>query len=218
MAIIDYLDGVAPIQGSRRGVTFDVSQAGPIAKRKAMPINPQTNLRNQYRLIIKNANDFFWALNAGQKNLWKTFGIASGITGPWGMGGNQLACASFFHCAVNAYFAGDGYPVVPGPPVPVVGVTFSALVRIDNTTIRATFLPNPAGANNRIYLRQALPGPGVRRWGPADGYISEYSAKNPNSTFDFTPRFDHLAGWHGRYWAGTQNAFGGRSTELLFEL
>lgn len=218
MAIIDYLDGVDPIQGSRRGVTFDVSQAGPIAKRRASPINPQSESRNEYRKILRAANNFFWALNSGQKTLWQTFAGLAGITGPGGDNGIQAACAAFFSCAVNAFVADGEFPSVPGPPPPIVGVTVSDLVRIDKDTVRATFTPSPAAAAHRLYVRQALPGPGYRRWGPADGYIAEYSGHAPNSPLDFTTKFQHLTGWHGRYWVGTQNHEGGRSTEVLFEL
>ena len=140
------------------------------------------------------------------------------ITGPYGMTGTMQANAGFFACALNAKTAGDGFPTIPGPAIPIAGVTFTALTWIDKDTLRATFNPSPAGATNRIYLRQALPGPGVRRWAPIDGYIAEYSALNPNSTFDFTTKFQHLSGWHGRYWLGTQNTSGGRSVETLFDL
>ena len=218
MAVIVYNEEVDPIQGTRQGLTFDVSQAGHIVKRKATPINPQSNVRNEYRSILYRANKFYWELTIGQRNLWTIFAANSGITGPWGQTKHQQGCAGFFACAVNAFFAGDGFPVAPGPPLPIVGVTFTNLIRSDKDTVRAPFNPSPAGAINRIYVRQSLPGPGVKRWGPADGYISEYSAVNPNSTFDFTTKFQHLDTWNGRYWLGTQSTFGGRATETLFEL
>ncbi len=218
MAVIVYLEGINVIKGSRRGVTFDVSQASWIVKRKPSPTNPSGQARNRTRSILKDCNTFFWALNMGQKALWSTFGGLSGITGPYGANGLQRACAAFFACAVNSFTAGDGFPVAPGPALPIVGVTFTNLLRIDKDTVRATFNPSPAGASKRIYLRQALPGPGVRRWEPFDGYIAQYSPMNPNSTFDFTTKFQHLAGWHGRYWLGTQNSLGGRAVETLFDL
>ncbi|MCK5480831.1 MAG: hypothetical protein KAJ06_06780 [Gammaproteobacteria bacterium] len=218
MAIIDYLDGVDPIQGSRRGVTFDVSQAGPIAKRRPSPINPQTKRRNEYRLLLKAANQFFWDLNAGQKLAWKTYAGLAGITGPGGDNGTQAGCAAFFSCAINAYYAGDGFPVAPGAVPPIFSPTIDAFVRIDKDTIRVTFRPNPLGANKRLFLRQALPGPGVRRWGFNDGYIAEYTGKGANSPFDFTTHFQHITGWNGRYWIGHQNTRGVRSVPELFDL
>lgn len=218
MAIIEYLDGVDPIQGSRRGVTFDVSQAGPIAKRRASPINPSTTPRNEYRLLLKAANQFYWDLTFGQHILWRVFAANAGIFGPYGSTGPQRGCAAFFSCALNAFIADGEFPANPGPPPPIVGVTVSSLIRIDKDTVRATFFPSPAAAAHRLYIRQALPGPGNRRWGPADGYIAEYSAHAPNSPTDFTTKFPHLAGWNGRYWVGTQNHQGGRSTETEFNL
>ncbi len=218
MAIIAYLDDVDPTQGSRRGITFDVSQAGPIAKRRASPTNPQTEQRNEYRKIIRAANNFFWALTSGQKTRWINFAAMAGITGPGGDTGIQAACAAFFSCAVNAFIADAEFPANPGPPPPIAGVTMTDLIHIDKDTVRATFFPSPAPAAHRIYIRQALPGPGVRRWGPADGYIAQYSDHAPNSPFDFTTKFAHLTGWHGRYWLGTQNHEGGRSTETQFDI
>lgn len=218
MATIVFSDGVDKIAGSRQGVTFDKSQAGPYAKKRPSPINSQSNAKMLNRKILRDANTFFWALNAGQKNLWRIFAANSGITGPYGMTGVQQGCAGFFACAINAFTAGNGFPTVPGPPTPIVGVTFTALTWIDKDTVRATFNPSPAGAGKRIYLRQALPGPGIRRWSAVDGYIGDYSPTNPNSTFDFTTKFQHLLGWSGRYWLGTQNTFGGRAVETLFDL
>ena len=218
MAIIAYLDDVDPIQGSRRGITFDVSQAGPIAKRRASPTNPQTQQRNEYRKILRAANNFFWALSFGQKINWTVYASNAGITGPYGSLSVQRACAAFFSCAINAFIADGEFPINPGPPPPIVGVTVSDLVRIDKDTVRATFFPSPAAPAHRLYIRQALPGPGVRRWGPADGYIAQYSDHAPNSPFDFTTKFTHLTGWHGRYWVGTQNHQGGRTVETQFDI
>lgn len=218
MATIVYADGVDPIQGSRRGLTFDKSQAGPYVKKRPSPINRQTNPRMHLRRNLKAVNEAYWALNMGQKALWTNFAQMSGIGGPWGMLKTQQGCAGYFACALNAITAGDGLPVAPGPPLPIAAPTVSALIRIDKDTVRATFFPAPAGAFLRIFLRQAIPGPGVRRWGKIDGYIAEYSALNPNSTIDLSTKFQHLAGWNGRYWVGFQNTTGGRSTEVLFEI
>ncbi len=218
MATIVFADGVAEIKGSRRGLTFDVSQAGNYVKKRPSPINSQTNDRMITRRNLKEANAFFWALMMGQKILWTTFATNAGITGPYGSAGLQRGCAGFFSCAMNARAAEDPFPVAPGAVPPIVGPTITALVRIDKNTIRATFNPSPIGAQKRIYLRQALPGPGVRRWSAADGYIAEYSPTNANSTFDFTPKFSHLTGWFGRYWVGTQNIQGGRSVETQFDI
>ena len=218
MAIIAYLNGVDPIQGSRRGVTFDVSQAGPIAKRRSSPINHQTNPRMKIRALLKATNQYYWNLSSGQRWDWGIWAAINGIKGPYGALYDQGGCAGFFTVQLNARIAGD--PFYPTPPgnLPLPGVTFTNLIRIDKDTIRATFNPSPAGAAVRIFLRQTLPGPGYRRWGPADGYIAEISALNPASPYDFTTHFQHLAGWHTRYWTGTQEDTGRRSDEDLWDL
>lgn len=218
MATLVYDDPADEINGSRKGLTFSKTQAGTSVKRKPTPINPQPTDRMQNRLIVREAYEFFKNLNMGQKNLWEIFAAASGITGPRGATGPQAAYAAFISCAINNRAATHPYPTVPGPPTPIIGVNFTALVRIDQTTVRATFNPSPIGGTKHIYLRQALPGPGVRRWDHPNGYIAEYSAHNVNSPFDFTLKFDHLIGWHGRYWCSTQNEFGGRAIETQFDI
>lgn len=218
MAIIAYLDGVDAIQGSRRGLTFDVSQAGPIVKRRPSPINHQTDDRMQIRLILKQANQFFWDLTAGQKNAWKNLAAASGITGPGGDNSVQAGCAMFFKLQINNYIAGDGFYANHPPHNPVIPPIWLTQTRIDNNTIRVTFTASANWNLKHIYLRQGLPGPGVRRWAPTDGYIAQYSPLNPNTPFDFTTHFPHLAGWHGRYWLGCQRSCGCRSAETLFDL
>ncbi len=218
MATIVFLDGIAPITGSRRGVTFDVSQAGSIAKRKPSPVNHQTNHRMKIRTLLKATNEYFWNLTHVQRVAWAGWAAANEITGPYFANGFQAACAGFFTVELNARIAGD--PFYPNPPrnLPLPGVTFTNLTRINKDTIRATFNPSPAGANDRIYLRQTLPGPGYRRWSVYDGYIAETSPLNPNSPFDFTTHFQHLAGWNCRYWTGTQENTGRRSDEDLWDL
>lgn len=218
MAVIVFDEGVHVIKGSKRGITFDICQAGNYAKKRPSPINSQTGPRMELRRNLKEANEFFWNLNPGQKLAWRIYGSNVGIDGPYGDQGDRKGCAAFFSCALNSAAAGDGFPPAPGAIPPIAAPTVTALARIDTNTVRATFNPSPAGADKRIYLRQALPGPGVRRWAPVDGYIAEYSALNPNSTFDFTTKFPHLLGWNCRYWVGFQNTFGGRATETLFEL
>ena len=218
MATIVFLDGIDEIIGSRRGITFDRSQAGNYAKKRPSPTNPHTNSRSKLRLILKEVNTYFWALPPAKKTLWSTWAAANNISGPWGMLKDQQACAAFFTVALNARLA--GYPLYQNPPgnLPAPGVTFTNLTRIDKDTVRATFNPSPSGAWRYLYLRQALPGPGVRRWSTADGYIAEYTAQNVNSPYDFTTKFQHLAGWHCRYWCGSQYPKGNRSIETMFDL
>ena len=218
MAIIAFLDGIDPITGSRRGVTFDVSQAGPIAKRRPSPVNHQTSLRMQIRKLLKETNAYYWNLTKLQRLAWGAWGNANGIEGPYGKHAEQGGCAAFFAVELNARIAGDPFYIPPPGNLPLAGVTFTGLAWIDKDTIRATFNPSPAGAANRIYLRQTLPGPGVRRWSVYDGYIAETSALNPASPYDFTTHFQHLAGWHCRYWTGTQENTGRRSDEDLWDL
>lgn len=218
MATIVFLDGITPITGSRRGVTFDVSQAGAIAKRKPSPVNHQTTHRMKIRTLLKATNEYFWNLTLLQQKLWGGWGGDNDIPGPWGATGVQRGCAAFFTVQLNARIAGDPfYPDIPGP-LPLPGVTFTALTRINKDTIRVTFNPSPAGANNRIFLRQTLPGPGYRRWSIYDGYVAEISAKNVASPYDFTTHFQHLTGWNCRYWTGTQEDTGRRSDEDLWDL
>jgi len=218
MANIVFLPGIEEFVGSKYGVTFDKSQAGNYAKKRPSPINHQTNDRMEVRSFLKAANQYFWNLTAAQRTAWGTWAANNSITGPFGMSKHQAGCAGFFAVQLNARLAGDPFYVVPPGNLPLVGVTFTALTWIDKDTIRATFNPTPAGANNRIYLRQAVPGPGNRRWSRADSYVTERSAVNPVSPYDFTTHFQHLTGWNCRYWTGTQETTGRRSTETLFDL
>jgi len=218
MANIVFLPGIDEIIGSRQGLTFDRSQAGNYVKKRPTPINHQTNDRMKLRSILRATNAYFWAMTTAQKTAWGTWAKNNGITGPYGMTKHQAGCAGFFAVELNARLAGDPFYIVPPGNLPLAGVTFTNLARIDKDTIRATFNPSPAGLNNRIYLRQALPGPGFRRWAPADGYIAERSDLNPASPYDFTTHFQHLTGWNCRYWTGTQENTGRRSTEDLWDL
>ncbi len=218
MASIVFADGVAVIKGSRRGLTFDVSQAGNYVKKRPSPINHQTNDRMILRRTLKDANTFFWALTAGQKTAWANFAAANGITGPWGQTKWQAGCAAFFALSLNSFTAGDGFQVTHAPHAAVTPPTWLTEVRLDNNTIRVTFTASANWNHKRIYLRQALPGPGVRRWSRADGSIAEYSELSPGTPHDFTTHFPHLAGWHGRYWLGCQRICGCRSDETQIDL
>lgn len=218
MAIIVFLDGVDEIKGHRQGCQFDISQAGNIVKKRNCPVNHQTNLRMKVRSLLKATNQYFWNMDHAQKRAWFFWAAANGIDGPYGAPGLQQACAGFFSVQLNARIAGDPFYIPPPGNLPLAGVNFTNLTRINKDTIRATFNPSPAGAANRIYLRQSLPGPGHRNWKPLDGYIAEISDKNPVSPYDFTTHFQHLTGWNGRYWTGTQEDTGRRSTEDLWTL
>lgn len=218
MATIVFLDGVDPIVGCRRGVHFDCSQAGPFASKRSSPINHQTNLRMKVRSLLKATNQYYWNLTWAQKRQWFFWAAANDIPGPYGAPGFQQGCAGFFAVQLNARLAGDPFYIAPPGNIPMAGVNFTNLVRINKDTIRATFNPSPAGADDRIFLRQTLPGPGVRRWSKADGYIAEVSPLNPASPYDFTTHFQHVAGWHCRYWTATQEDTGRRSTEDLWDL
>ncbi|MBA7528103.1 hypothetical protein ES705_20286 [subsurface metagenome] len=218
MAVIVFLPEQDPITGSIKGITFDVSQAGSIAKRRPSPCNSQSNDRMRLRSILKATNQYYWTLTPAQKYAWTVWTANNVSLPPFGMDYRIAGCYGFFTVQLNAKLAGDPYYIVPPGPLPLPGVTFTNLQRTDKDTIRATFNPSPAGAANRIYLRQALPGPGVRRWSHYDGYIAQVSPLNPNSPFDFTTHFQHLTGWHGRYWTGTQENTGRRSDEDLWDL
>ena len=172
----------------------------------------------QVRRLLKLTNAFFWNMTAGQKTAWGLLAANSGITGPYGMTKWQAGCAMFFSIVLNAQLAGD--PIYANHPAhnPVTPPTWLTINRIDNDTIRVTFNPAPQWIDKRIYLRQALPGPGVRRWSAADGYIAEYSELSPASPHDFTTHFQHVTGWNGRYWTGCQRSCGCRSAETMYDL
>ncbi len=218
MAIISYLPDVDEINGSRRGLTFDVSQAGPIVKRRPSPVNHQTNLRMVIRLYLRQTNAFYWNLTAGQKTNWGILAAAEGVTGPYGMTKWQAGCAMFFKIALNALIAGDGLYANHPPHNPVTPPTWLTVNRIDKDTIRVTFIPSAQWLQKRIYLRQSKPGPGFRNWNQYDSYIAEYSELSPGSPHDFKTHFQHLTGWHGRYWLGTQRTCGHRSAETQYDL
>ncbi len=218
MATIVFADGVDVIKGSRRGLTFDVSQAGNYVKKRPSPINSLTNNRMQLRWILKEANKFFWALTDGQKNAWTNLAAISGVTGPYEDNSVQAGCAMFFKLQVNNYIASDGFYANHPPHNVVTPPIWLTENRIDNNTIRVTFVASAQWVNKRIYLRQALPGPGVRRWSAADGYIAEYSELSPGTPHDFTTHFPHLAGWNGRYWLGCQRSCGCRSEETQIDI
>ncbi|MBA7684729.1 hypothetical protein ES703_93136 [subsurface metagenome] len=218
MATIVFADGVDPIKGHRRGIAFDISQAGHIAKRRPSPINHLTNPRMLVRSLLPFTNQYFWNMTNGQKTAWANLAAMAGVTGPFGQGGHQAGCAMFFKLVLNAQLAGD--PIYANHPAhnPVTPPTWLTLTRIDKDTIRVTFTASAQWVTKRIYLRQAIPSPGHRNWKPTDGYIAQYSPLNPNSPTDFTTHFQHIAGWNGRYWLGTQRTCGCRSAETLWDL
>jgi len=218
MATIVFLDDVAEFTGSRLGCTFDKSQAGPYVKKRPSPINHNTTPRQKLRTLLKDTNAYYWAMTSAQRTAWATWAANNGITGPWGQTKHQAGCAGFFAVELNARLAGDSFYITPPGNLPLAGVTFTNLTRIDKDTIRATFTPSPAGANNRIFLKQTLPGPGIRRWAKIDSYVADYSGLNPTSPHDFSTHFQHLTGWNCRYWTGTQEASGRRSNLDLWEL
>lgn len=218
MATLVFFPEVDPIADSRQGVTFSTGPAGTYAKRRPAPINRQTTHRQNTRAILSAAGKYFWSLPNGLKKLWANWGNANGITKPFPKGVYQLANAAFLCVEVPAKIAGDPFYATPPGNLPLTGVTFLTLTRINNNTIRATFSPSPAGTYHRICLRQAIPGPGVRRTEIQNGYLCEPSGLNPTSPHDFTTHFQHLSGWHCRYWVTTQETTGRRSLEAEFDL
>jgi len=218
MATIVFAQDVDPIHGSRSGNTFSTGQAGPYVKRRPSPINPGHTHRLTNRSILSAAGKYYWPLTNAQKKPWIAWALRQGYTPPFTDAWYQLGYAGFCHVEVNARIAGDPFYLVPPADLPHIGVTFTNLTRIDKNTIRATFNPSPAGPTNRIFLRQTLPTPGVRNWDVANGYIAEISALNPTSPHDFTTHFQHAPGAHCRYWTGTQENTGRRSTEDRWDL
>ncbi|MBA7484093.1 hypothetical protein ES707_19617 [subsurface metagenome] len=218
MANIVFFDDVDEITGSIKGLTFDKSQAGNYVKKRPIPVDHHTNPRMHLRALLKSTNEFFTNLTDQQKNTWAIWTANNVSLPPFGMDFRIAGCYGFFSIVLNAQLAGDPIYANHPPHNPTTPPTWLTLTRIDNNTIRVTFNPSAEWVHKRIYLRQALPGPGVRRWSAADGYIAEYSPLNPNSPHDFTTHFPHLAGWHGRYWTGTQRPCGCRSAETLWDL
>ncbi|KKN03868.1 hypothetical protein LCGC14_1103450 [marine sediment metagenome] len=218
MAILVYDPTVDPIEKSLNGLTFGKSKGGIVVRRRPSPVNHQTTPRMTNRAILSTAAKFFWPLTNDQKKAWMVWGNANGIVKPFAQGPYQLANAAFLTVEVNALTAGDPLYIIPPGNLPLPGVTFTDLTRIDKNTIRATFNPSPAGPSDRIFLRQTLPNPGFREWKIIDGYIAENSALNPTSPYDFTTHFQHLSGWNCRYWTGTQETTGRRSVETIWDL
>ncbi len=126
MATIVFDDPAEEFRGSRRGLTFDCSQAGAYVKKRPSPINHQTNDRMHLRRILKAANQYYWNLTAGQKTAWSNLAAASGITGPWGQTKWQAGCAMFFKLQLNNYIAGDGFYANHPPHNPVIPPTWNS--------------------------------------------------------------------------------------------
>ncbi|MBA7695238.1 hypothetical protein ES703_103860 [subsurface metagenome] len=153
MATIVFLDGVDEIKGHRQGVQFDISQAGNIVKKRNCPVNHQTTHRMKIRALLKETNAYFWTLTHLQKMLWGGWANDNGIEGPYGAHGYQGGCAGFFAVQLNARIAGDPfYPDIPGP-LPLPGVTFTNLQRIDKDTIGARCSPGSRSSSGRASLR-----------------------------------------------------------------
>lgn len=212
MATIDFLDGIDPITGSRRGVTFDVSQAGPTAKKRPAPVNTQTNRRLELRSIMHATNQYYWNLTPAQKAAWSAWGAANGITGPYGCAGVQRGCAAYFKLLIRARMAGDPFYNNPPNGIPVAGVTITNLIRIDENTIRTTFNPSPAGANNRVGMMQTIPRAAAAGSFCEFPWCDGFTGLNGTSPHDFTPYFTHRAGLQVIYRIGTQDVWGRRST------
>lgn len=218
MAIISPLEGIELYMNSIKGCTFDTSQAGPIVKRRPSPTNPGTNTRNKYKAILQTVNNYFWQLTWSQKLWWAVEAGINGIEAPFGGGGDLAANACFIFLQVNVMAAGDSlYANAPGG-MTITTPTWGTVTRQDDHTIRVAFTPLASWSDYRIYLRQALPGPGYRRWARIDSFMCEYSERSPSSPHDFTTHFPHLTGWNGRYWLGCQHYTGYRSAETLIDI
>lgn len=218
MAIISYLDGVDTTRNSRKGTTYDTSQAGPIVKRRPSPTNPSRNTRNLYKTYLQTANSYFWKLTWSQKLWWAVEAGINGIEGPFHMAGDHAANAAFIFLQVNVLAAGDSlYANAPGG-MSIYTPSWGTVSRIDDNTIQVAFTPLASWGDYRIYLRQALPGPGYRRWARIDSFMCSYSERSPSSPHDFTTHFPHLTGWNCRYWLGCQHYTGYRSAETLIDL
>lgn len=218
MAIIKYLEDLWFPYNSRYGNTFDTSQAGPIVKRRPCPTNPSTPARNKYRTILADVNKNFWGLTWDQKLWWRVQGSFLDITGPFGRQSDQKGNAAYVMLMVNVVAAGDDmYDDAPGD-LTITGPTWGTLSRIDDNTVRITFTAGTDWSDKRIYLRQALPGPGYRRWAKIDSFMCEYSERSPTSPHDFTIHFPHIAGWNCRYWLGCQHYTGYRIDETIVDL
>ena len=218
MAIIDWLPSVDPINTSRGANTFGGGQGSGTVRKKPIPNNPSLTHRNGVRSLANTAGDFYWALTNGQKTPWATWAANNGIARPFPVGKYQQGYAGFLTVTLPLLMAGDSIRMTPPGPIPLVVVQTITLARIDKDTIRATISPPALGVNKRIYLRQARPGPGYRNSTPENGYLADFSGTNPGTPHDFTTHFQHLTGWHCRYWVGIQEFTGRRSIETQFDL
>lgn len=213
MAIIIFDEEIDPITGTILGNTFSNSQAGPTVRRKSVPNQPDTARRNLNNILLQQIGKFFWPLTNTQKILWLRWAQRNGVPLPFPNGLYQQAYAAYLKCLVPARMAGDPLYTTPPPDLPYAGVTFNTLDHIDKDTIRATFTPSPAGSTRRIFLAQTLPTAGQENRTRVEATIAEISAPNVTSPYDFTTRFQHLTGWTGQYFTGSQDLFGRRSSE-----
>jgi len=218
MATIVFDEEIDPLVDSLLGITFGKSQAGDSIRRKSGPCVPNSDRRSFNWTILARIMINWKSMNATQQRTWGVWAGNNGISAPFGRGIFQQGYAAMLFVQVQAAMAGHVLYTNPPPNLPYMGVNFTNLVRIDKDTIRATFNPSPSGGFRHPYLRQTLPTPGRTDPTVADSYVADIADHNVTSPHDFSTRFQHLAGWHARYFTGSQDHLERRSTEDQWDL
>jgi len=218
MAIAAFIDVLPRARLQSKGSVFTSRGSRFVCRRVVRPTHRRTPAILTNRKNLKLMHQQFNTLSDAQKTAWGDWAWFN-----WwipGMLDRDRLFDRMGYCIVNhrQRLAGDPPIVAPPGAQPIAGATITNLTRIDANTVRVVFNPSPVGANNRIHVKQTLPTTGYRKHGMREAYICGISAKNITSPHDFTTHFQHLAGWHSRYFVITQDITGSFSAETIFDL
>ncbi len=195
-----------------RGSTFISRGNRFYVRRKPGPTKPRTTRQLKNITRLKQMHRYFDTLTRDQQLSYDFFAFGAGATGRmfdrFDMGA-RIGAAMILHPLI---IAGAPLPILAPLPRVFFGFTITSVILLDKDTIRIAFNPDPAGVDWRISLHQTLPRTGRRKPKQRASRSCGFSALNPVSPVDFTTRYQHLTGWHARYFVNT------RRTDGLFDV
>jgi hypothetical protein len=208
---------LANLSGSIGAVTWSHNRGGPYARRRSVPVNPNTAKQQSVRQALGIVSGIWRSLTPPQQVAWGDWAALNPVVNSLGQT-IQLSGQSAF-CSLNArIWQSTGGLTIPDPPItpaPPTLVSFTATWTAATSIIVVTFGPSPLAGTEQLAFWTTLPGSTGRNPNFAQARLIGYGPLADVTPTSFTSPYPGVANAAANVWCAVMDQASGLMSVAL---